>query len=84
MSDELKSIQSLFKEYIVRRRNGQCQVLIPLRELDSLCLKIEKLLLKENYLLTKKKQFTKDEIKLIRKMACLIKDLKRILVEIGF
>ena len=30
-------IQKLFKPYIVRRKNGQCQVLIPLVELDELC-----------------------------------------------
>jgi len=34
-------IQKLFKPYIVRRKNGQCQVLIPLIELDDLCGKIE-------------------------------------------
>ena len=31
------NIQKLFKPYIVRRKNGQCQVLIPLVELDELC-----------------------------------------------
>lgn len=30
-------IQKLFKKYIVRRDHGQCQVLIPLIELDDLC-----------------------------------------------
>lgn len=35
------SIQKLFKPYIVTRKNGQCQVLIPLVELDELCKKIE-------------------------------------------
>ena len=35
------TIQKLFKPYIVRRKNGQCQVLIPLVELDDLCEKIE-------------------------------------------
>ena len=39
-----KNIQSLFKPYIVKRNNGQCQVLIPLIELDDLCDKIKKLL----------------------------------------
>ncbi len=34
-------IQKLFKPYIVKRKNGQCQVLIPLVELDELCEKIE-------------------------------------------
>lgn len=31
------NIQKLFKPYIVKRKNGQCQVLIPLVELDALC-----------------------------------------------
>ena len=35
-----KKIQSLFKQYIVKRKNGQCQILIPLIELDDLCSKI--------------------------------------------
>jgi len=35
------NIQKLFKPYFVRRKNGQCQVLIPLVELDELCEKIE-------------------------------------------
>ena len=35
-------IQKLFKPYIVKRKNGQCQVLIPLVELDELCEKIRK------------------------------------------
>ena len=35
------NIQKLFKPYIVRRNHGQCQVLIPLIELDDLCDKIE-------------------------------------------
>jgi len=34
-------IQKLFKEYIVRREKGQCQILIPLSELDELCERIE-------------------------------------------
>uniref|UniRef100_A0A6M3K9F4 Uncharacterized protein n=1 Tax=viral metagenome TaxID=1070528 RepID=A0A6M3K9F4_9ZZZZ len=38
------NIQKLFKPYIVKRKNGQCQVLIPLVELDELCAKIETLL----------------------------------------
>ena len=38
-------IQKLFKKYIVTRKNGQCQVLIPLVELDELCERIEKKLL---------------------------------------
>ena len=38
-------IQKLFKKYIVTRKNGQCQVLIPLVELDELCDRIEKKLL---------------------------------------
>lgn len=36
------NIQKLFKPYFVNRKNGQCQVLIPLVELDELCDKIEK------------------------------------------
>lgn len=39
-----ESIQKLFKPYIVNRKNGQCQVLIPLIELDDLCDKIITLL----------------------------------------
>jgi len=35
------SFQKLFKPYIVKRKNGQCQVLIPLIELDELCEAIE-------------------------------------------
>ena len=35
------NIQKLFKPYIVTRKNGQCQILIPLIELDDLCDKIE-------------------------------------------
>ena len=35
------NIQKLFKPYIIRRKNGQCQVLIPLVELDELCKEIE-------------------------------------------
>ena len=35
------NIEKLFKPYIVTRKNGQCQVLIPLIELDELCDKIE-------------------------------------------
>ena len=35
------SVQKLFKPYIVKRNHGQCQVLIPLIELDELCEKIE-------------------------------------------
>jgi len=35
------NIQKLFKLYIVKRKNGQCQILIPLVELDELCGKIE-------------------------------------------
>ena len=35
-----KNIQQLFIPYIVKRKNGQCQVLIPLIELDDLCDKI--------------------------------------------
>ena len=34
------NIQKLFKPYIVKRKNGQCQVLIPLIELDELCERI--------------------------------------------
>ena len=37
------NIQKLFKPYFVRRKNGQCQVLIPLVELDELCDKINSL-----------------------------------------
>jgi len=39
-----KKIQSLFKQYIVKRKNGQCQVLIPLIELDDLCDKLDNLI----------------------------------------
>jgi len=35
------NIQKLFKSYIVTRKNGQCQILIPLIEFDDLCDKIE-------------------------------------------
>ena len=42
------NIQKLFKQYIVRRKKGQCQILIPLIELDELCNEIEKLYLKRN------------------------------------
>ena len=41
------TIQKLFKPYIVTRKNGQCQVLIPLIELDELCDKIEILMLEK-------------------------------------
>jgi len=33
-------IRKLFKPYIVRRKNGQCQILIPLIELDEFVEKI--------------------------------------------
>lgn len=33
-------IQKLFKPYIVNRKHGQCQILIPLIELDDLCYQI--------------------------------------------
>jgi len=36
------NIQKLFKPYIVKHKNGQCQILIPLVELDELCDRIEK------------------------------------------
>ena len=39
---KIMNIQKLFKPYFVNRKNGQCQVLIPLVELDELCDKIEK------------------------------------------
>ena len=42
------NIQKLFKPYFVRRKNGQCQVLIPLVELDELCEKINRLYFPEN------------------------------------
>ena len=42
------NIQKLFKPYIVNCRNGQCQVLIPLVELDELCEKIVAALYAEN------------------------------------
>ena len=35
-----RNLQSLFKPYIVTRKAGQCQVLIPLVELDALCVQI--------------------------------------------
>ncbi|KKL69307.1 hypothetical protein LCGC14_2116280 [marine sediment metagenome] len=41
-------IQSLFKPYIVKRKNGQCQILIPLIELDDLCNKIVKFIKRSN------------------------------------
>jgi hypothetical protein len=37
---EKPMIQKLFKPYIVKRKNSQCQVLIPLIELDDLCYQI--------------------------------------------
>lgn len=37
-----KMVVKKFKPYIVRRKNGQCQVLIPLVELDDLVSKILK------------------------------------------
>lgn len=43
-TENQRNIQTLFKPYFVRRKNGQCQVLIPLVELDELCEKIEQLL----------------------------------------
>ena len=43
------NIQKVFKPYIVKRKNGQCQVLIPLVELDDLCLKILKLAHKKQF-----------------------------------
>ena len=39
-------IQKLFKPYFVKRNHGQCQILIPLIELDKLCEKIEAYYLK--------------------------------------
>jgi len=36
------NLQKLFKPYIVRRENGQCQILIPLIELDNFCNKLQK------------------------------------------
>jgi hypothetical protein len=42
MNKEL-SIQKIFKPYIAKRKNGQCQVLIPLVELDEVCDAILKL-----------------------------------------
>jgi len=42
------NIQKLFKPYFVRRKNGQCQVLIPLVELDELCEKINRLYFPKN------------------------------------
>lgn len=41
MNIQLGKVQQLFKPYIVERKNGQCQILIPLIELDELCSKIE-------------------------------------------
>jgi len=35
-----KGISKLFKPYFVKRKNGQCQILIPLVELDELVNKI--------------------------------------------
>jgi len=37
-------IQSLFKKYIVKRPNGNCQVLFALTELDDLCDEIHQFL----------------------------------------
>ena len=34
-------IQKLFKKWIVKRDHGQCQILIPLIELDAFCEQIE-------------------------------------------
>lgn len=39
--NETMNLQKLFKPYFVRRKHGQCQVLIPFVELDELCEKIE-------------------------------------------
>jgi hypothetical protein len=41
--DKELSIQKIFKPYIAKRKNGQCQVLIPLVELDEVCDAITKL-----------------------------------------
>jgi hypothetical protein len=41
--DKELSIQKIFKPYIAKRKNGQCQVLIPLVELDEVCDAILKL-----------------------------------------
>ena len=36
----IPNIQKLFKKYIVKRPNGNCQVLFALTELDDLCMEI--------------------------------------------
>jgi hypothetical protein len=42
-------LQSLFKKYIVKRPNGNCQVLFALTELDDLCKEIIKLFNRRKY-----------------------------------
>ena len=43
-----KKITKLFKKYIVKRPNGNCQVLFALSELDDLVEEIERLMIIQN------------------------------------
>lgn len=44
-----RMVYKIFKKYIVRRDNGQCQVLIPLIELDNLVIRITRLIRHEGF-----------------------------------
>jgi len=44
-----REVYRQYKPYIVRRNNGQCQVLIPLIELDNLVIRIERLYRKQYF-----------------------------------
>ena len=70
------NIQKLFKPYIVTRKNGQCQVLIPLVELDALCEDIENLMYKN---LKRKPQFTIEQLRVIRELCEIVCDLKNVI-----
>ena len=70
------NIQKLFKPYIVERKHGQCQVLIPLIELDALCVGIENLMYKN---LKHKPQFTLDQLRTIRELCEIVGDLKNVI-----
>ena len=69
-------IQKLFKKYIVDRKNGQCQVLIPLIELDNLCEEIEYLMYKN---LKCEPQFTIKQLRNIQELCEIICDLKNVI-----
>ena len=71
-------IQKLFKPYIVKRKNGQCQVLIPLVELDELCEKIEKKVKKDTKIMIEVKNNDPDwledlAVRLVDDIRCLLK-----------